>query len=539
MPNARRSGATAPNTNLDLEDVDFPDFKVRYLSGRKVCITNKKSGATKVWPLIPKPDNVGECKLEAAMHCRDGLDEAHDTYLNIRQAMRCNTAALTGSKLVLFSQLKDLDRHTIYTSVQSEHHYLFRFPGNWAGCEMLRRICRNKRDTIANKQDRKKGTRRGGRGGKRHRSPANDEGTGNNSADGEPLAQQELQGKEEPPVKEENLVEEEEPQVEVEEPLLKEEPLVEEEELPFKEDPLVDNSQDDMDFEDDEAEASDNYNPPSDEHASEPDSLEREDIRVSRSRAKARNCFITPGASKTSSAATPVSTTKPTTTACTLVAKKAAAASKSNTATTPTPTVKSPAPTLVAVKAPCISGTGKTPSATTAPILTAKPTAITPDPKPTSGKTTTRPTASKSSAARPTTTKVRTANGPNPTKLPRPSGNLRLADSLTPTLLNSLTSTTSSSKRQTQDSLASEPTPKEKKPRTERLSRADSPLPPTKAGNGRIQPVPKPEESALSVEDLSAAQVTAPPVTTRKAKAELVDNAETQIGKGAQAIQTR
>ncbi|CCO35055.1 hypothetical protein BN14_09169 [Rhizoctonia solani AG-1 IB] len=193
MPSARWTGATAPNVDLNLEDVNYPDFQVRYLNG-KVCINHLKTGVTKAWRLIPKPDNVGNCKLETMMHCGDGLDEPHDTYLNIQQAMRRNTAALTGGKPILFSELREADRQTIFTLVQSEYNYLFCFLNNWAENKILRRICCNKRDTVANKQDCKKGTRCGGRRGKRHCNPADNEGTSNNGGDVS-------QGKNNPPAK--------------------------------------------------------------------------------------------------------------------------------------------------------------------------------------------------------------------------------------------------------------------------------------------------------------------------------------------------
>ncbi|KAF8724411.1 hypothetical protein RHS02_08567, partial [Rhizoctonia solani] len=167
MPSARRSGATALNVDLVLEDIDLPEFRVRYLNNTRVRITyTNPDRLPKTWPIIPKPKNASECKLEREMMCGADFDEPHDTYLNIRAATRRNLNALTGGRAILYNELTDINRHTILTSVQSEYEYLFCFPGNWAGREMLRRICRNKRDTIANKSNRVKGTRRGGRGGR-------------------------------------------------------------------------------------------------------------------------------------------------------------------------------------------------------------------------------------------------------------------------------------------------------------------------------------------------------------------------------------
>ncbi|GAB1524277.1 hypothetical protein RhiTH_007430 [Rhizoctonia solani] len=99
------------------------------------------------------------------MMCRADFNEPHNTYLNIWAATRCNLNALTGGRAILYNELTDINQHTILTLVQSEYEYLFCFPGNWAGRKMLRRICRNKRDTIANKSNRVKGTCCGGPGG--------------------------------------------------------------------------------------------------------------------------------------------------------------------------------------------------------------------------------------------------------------------------------------------------------------------------------------------------------------------------------------
>ncbi|KAF8679881.1 hypothetical protein RHS04_03868 [Rhizoctonia solani] len=167
MPSARRSGAAALNVDLVLEDIDLPEFRVWYLNNTRVRITYTNPDCLpKTWPIIPKPKNASECKLEREMMCGADFDEPHDTYLNIRAATRRNLNALTGGRAILYNELTDINQHTILTSVQSEYEYLFRFPGNWAGREMLRRICCNKRDTIANKSNRVKGTRRGGPGGR-------------------------------------------------------------------------------------------------------------------------------------------------------------------------------------------------------------------------------------------------------------------------------------------------------------------------------------------------------------------------------------
>ncbi|CAE6355549.1 unnamed protein product, partial [Rhizoctonia solani] len=137
------------------------------------------------------------------MMCGAGFNESHNTYLNIRAATRRNLNALTGGRAILYSKLTDLNRHTILTLVQSEYEYLFRFPGNWAGREMLRRICRNKRDTIANKSDRVKGTRRGCRGGRGGRRSSVNGSGGNSNAnsshvDNEPQVDEEP-AEDEPP----------------------------------------------------------------------------------------------------------------------------------------------------------------------------------------------------------------------------------------------------------------------------------------------------------------------------------------------------
>ncbi|CCO34285.1 hypothetical protein RSOLAG1IB_11668 [Rhizoctonia solani AG-1 IB] len=198
MPGTRRSGATALNADPVLEDVDLPDFQVQYLNNARVRVTyTNPDRPPKTWSIISKPKNTSECKLEREMMCGAGFDESHDTYLNIRAATRCDLNALTGGRAILYSELTDLNQHTILTSVQSEYEYLFRFPGNWAGREMLRRICRNKRDTIANKSDRVKGTCRGCRGGCGGRCSSAG-GLGSNSNANSDRVDNELQADEEP-----------------------------------------------------------------------------------------------------------------------------------------------------------------------------------------------------------------------------------------------------------------------------------------------------------------------------------------------------
>ncbi|CCO33714.1 hypothetical protein BN14_07799 [Rhizoctonia solani AG-1 IB] len=170
MPGARRSGATALNADPVLKDVNLPDFQVWYLNNAWVRVTyTNPDRPPKTWSIISKPKNASECKLKREMMCGAGFDQSHNTYLNIQAATCCDLNALTGGRAILYSELTDLNQHTILTLVQSEYKYLFCFPGNWAGCKMLRRICCNKQDTIANKSDRMKGTRRGccgGRGGR-------------------------------------------------------------------------------------------------------------------------------------------------------------------------------------------------------------------------------------------------------------------------------------------------------------------------------------------------------------------------------------
>ncbi|KDN44765.1 hypothetical protein RSAG8_05238, partial [Rhizoctonia solani AG-8 WAC10335] len=142
-----------------------------------------------ILPIIKKPQNVSKCKLMETMGCGDGdeFDEPKGTYLDIQAKYRRNVDAITDGQALRYSDIPDLDRHNIHGSVLSSFVYLHRFPGNWVGKEMLRRNCRNKRDTLANKQGRKKGTRRG------HNRTSNSGANGTNEG---PKGEEQHQGEE-------------------------------------------------------------------------------------------------------------------------------------------------------------------------------------------------------------------------------------------------------------------------------------------------------------------------------------------------------
>ncbi|CAE6386805.1 unnamed protein product [Rhizoctonia solani] len=517
--------------------------------------------------------------------------------------MQHNTAALTGSKLVLFSQLKDINWH----------------------------IC-------CNKQDCKKGTCCGAHGAKQPCNPVDGKGASSNRGG-------KSQSKDKSPVKDKLLVKDE-PPVEDKLPEGNMEPLVANSQ--FTESPAADddkqpaenkeqaidaaNSQDwdpkkiqgnaaESEGEDSKAGTSNNYIPP-DECTSESNSSEHEDNLASQTYAKARKSSVTANVAsslivkKASATVNKLGTTRPTSAALqkpsgfasafpTLKAKKAPVG-KSNTITSIS-TIKLTTPTLASSK----SGTSKASSAITAtatvPVLTTKPAAgksgitnTTPAAtalvaKSTAGKTTARPNASKSSAAQSTTTKV-TSNGLNPL---HPSGNLKIAHSLAPAPANSSTSTVVSTKVLTLSILlplanlfialdsrtsSSRTNVKAKegkdgveyqnqvklRPLTfdQLLSRADldswteglseelqelraaaaNQSWKRKAENSdsaialtfkrkarpKMRSVPEPEELAPPAETTATL-----PTTTRKAKAELIDDAEACIGKSTQAVQTR
>ncbi|KAB5587341.1 hypothetical protein CTheo_9224 [Ceratobasidium theobromae] len=99
-----------------------------------------------------------ECGDESTC-CRTKRD-----YLDIRTRVRMAThTALDGDLNRTWASVSLEAKQMVTSAALSQYPYLHRFPNNWAAVEMMRRLLRNKRDTIQNKQDRKKGTKNTGK----------------------------------------------------------------------------------------------------------------------------------------------------------------------------------------------------------------------------------------------------------------------------------------------------------------------------------------------------------------------------------------
>ncbi|CCO35053.1 hypothetical protein BN14_09167 [Rhizoctonia solani AG-1 IB] len=164
-------------------------------------------------------------------------------------------------------------------------------------------------------------------------------------------------------------------------------------------------------------------------------------------------------------------------------------------------------------------------------------TAIT---KATGGKAAPKPNAGKSSTTRPTAAKG-SSNRPNP---PRPSGNLKIADasipssanSATPTILNQTDSDAWAKglSEELQDLWAAASNQSRKR-KADDLDSATASTSKRKV-KPKMQPVPESDEAGPSMDTMAV-----PPdnFTTRKVKAELIENAEVRADKGTQAVQAR
>ncbi|KAF8674982.1 hypothetical protein RHS04_06950 [Rhizoctonia solani] len=182
------------------------DLPARYLKGGKFVKITFPDGTQKTVPTIEKPQNIKKCKgLEGYMDFGVGKTFPHGMWLDIKAKFRNNLASMLGNVGVTWELVPYNVRAAVLVSTKAAYPVLYRFPEDWAGKALMKTICKNKRDTKANKQGRL-------RGGKNANTNAPLQSAGEDPAEEEPA--------EEEPVEEEPV--EEEP---VEEELAEEEPV--------------------------------------------------------------------------------------------------------------------------------------------------------------------------------------------------------------------------------------------------------------------------------------------------------------------------
>ncbi|CEL62184.1 hypothetical protein RSOLAG1IB_12520 [Rhizoctonia solani AG-1 IB] len=78
-------------------------------------------------------------------------------YLAIQQKMRIDMGTLLDNVAVSWSEVPYSVRQTVLTSALATFPVLYRFPNNWVAEMLMVKVCRNKRDTVANKKSRLRG----------------------------------------------------------------------------------------------------------------------------------------------------------------------------------------------------------------------------------------------------------------------------------------------------------------------------------------------------------------------------------------------
>ncbi|CAE6399127.1 unnamed protein product [Rhizoctonia solani] len=204
------SGATAPVAGTA---ADQP--AAQYLNkGKSVKITFP-NGTQQIVPVIPKPTNIKKCKgMEAFLDFGPGKTFSHGMYLDIQSKFRNDMSSLLGNVAIPWEEVPYDVRANVLVSVKAAYPVLYRFPEDWVGKMMMKKVCKNKRDTNTNKRGRLRGN-----------------GANTNAQDaGEPMTEDEP-AVEEQAVEDEPMAEDEpavEEQAVEDEPMDKDEPTVEE-----------------------------------------------------------------------------------------------------------------------------------------------------------------------------------------------------------------------------------------------------------------------------------------------------------------------
>ncbi|GAB1527047.1 hypothetical protein RhiTH_010222 [Rhizoctonia solani] len=151
------SSATAPTVH----GTAASKVVVKYLDGGKRILITHANGTEQTYRTIPKPKNIKKCKLEETMDFGPGKTFPHNVFLDIQAKIRNDMSSMLDNVAIPWEEVPEGVESTVLTSVLASYPVLHRFPGNWAAKVIMRRICRNKRDTQANKRKRLRGVKAG------------------------------------------------------------------------------------------------------------------------------------------------------------------------------------------------------------------------------------------------------------------------------------------------------------------------------------------------------------------------------------------
>ncbi|QRW24317.1 hypothetical protein RhiXN_10641 [Rhizoctonia solani] len=136
------------------------DLPARYLKGGKFVKITFPNGTQKTVPTIEKTENIKKCKgLEGYMDFGVGKTFPHGMWLDIKAKFRNDLASMLGNVGVTWELVPYNVRAAVLVSTKAAYPVLYRFPEDWAGKALMKTICKNKRDTKANKQGRLRGGR--------------------------------------------------------------------------------------------------------------------------------------------------------------------------------------------------------------------------------------------------------------------------------------------------------------------------------------------------------------------------------------------
>ncbi|CCO34241.1 hypothetical protein BN14_08335 [Rhizoctonia solani AG-1 IB] len=121
--------------------------------GTRVRITFR-DGSQQTLPTIPKPQNIKKCKnIVDYLDFGEGKTFPRAMYLAIQQKMRLDMGTLLDNVAVSWSEVPYSVRQTVLTSSLATFPVLYRFPNNWVAEMLMVKVCRNRRDTVANKKE--------------------------------------------------------------------------------------------------------------------------------------------------------------------------------------------------------------------------------------------------------------------------------------------------------------------------------------------------------------------------------------------------
>ncbi|CCO31179.1 hypothetical protein BN14_05214 [Rhizoctonia solani AG-1 IB] len=144
------TGATAPTTG----NTAASHGSATYLREGKWVRITFPDGAKKTVRTIPKPKNIKKCNLESHADFGNGKTFPHSLWLDLQAKVRNDMTNLLSSVGVPWEEVSYPVRHTVLTSALAAYPVLYRFPNNWLAEALMKKVCRNKRDTNANKRGR-------------------------------------------------------------------------------------------------------------------------------------------------------------------------------------------------------------------------------------------------------------------------------------------------------------------------------------------------------------------------------------------------